>query len=74
MSLIEKLKILENLAENFQKADKELKDKDPVAYDKKWREYFKHETEFLNKTSEERKKLYESIQMSDEKARRRFTM
>ena len=41
---------------------------------KKWREYFKHETEFLNKTSEERKKLYESIQMSDEKARRRFTI
>lgn len=35
MSLIEKLKILENLAENCQKADK-----DPVAYDKKMERVF----------------------------------
>ena len=40
MSLIEKFKILENLAENCQKADKELKDKDPVAYDKKMERVF----------------------------------
>ena len=55
-SLLDKLKVLETLAEKFQKADKELKEKDPVAYDKKWREYFKHEAEVLNATSEKRKK------------------
>ena len=73
-TLLDKLKVLENLAEKFQKADKELKEKDSVAYDKKWRDYFKHEAEALQKKSEERKKLYESIQMSDEKSRRRFTI
>ena len=36
-----------------------MKEKDSVAYDKKWRDYFKHEAEALQKKSEERKKLYE---------------
>lgn len=75
----EKLKVFEKYAEEFQKADEEfqkadeeLKLKDSVAYAKKLKKYF--EAEVLLKKSEERKKLYKSIHMSDEKARRIFTI
>ncbi len=68
------LQLLENLAEKMKQQDEEEKSKDPVAYAKKWNSFFKELDEKLRKESEKRKQLYNSIQMSDEKARRRFTI
>ena len=48
--------------------------KDPVAYAKKMEEYFKEEAISMEKCSREHKELHNSIQMSDEMHRRRFTI
>lgn len=68
------LQLLENLAEKMKIQDEQERAEDPVAYAKKWNSFFKSLDEKLRKESEKRKELYDSIQMSDEKARRRFTI
>ena len=68
------LQLLENCAERMKIQDEQERAKDPVAYAKKWKKYFEEEAILMEKRSREHKELHDSIQMSDEKARRRFTI
>lgn len=68
------LQILENCAEKMKQKDKEEREKDPVAYAKKWKKYFEDEAILMQERSKEHKELHDSIQMSDEMYRRRFTI
>ena len=68
------LQLLENCAEKMKIQDEQERAKDPVAYSKKWRKYFEEEAILMEKRSRENKELQDSIQMSDEMYRRRFTI
>lgn len=68
------LQLLENLAEKMKIQDEQEREKDPVAYAKKWKKYFEDEAILMKEKTKERKELYDSIQMTDEMYRRRFTI
>ena len=68
------LQLLENCAEKMKIQDEQERAKDPVAYSKKWRKYFEEEAILMQERSKEHKELHDSIQMSDEMYRRRFTI
>lgn len=68
------LELLQNCAEKMQQKDKEEREKDPIAYNQKWKKYFQDEAIMMEQRSKERKELYDSIQMSDEMYKRRFTI
>ena len=54
--------------------DEQERAEDPVAYAKKWKKYFKEEAILMEKRSREHKELHDSIQMTDEMYRSRFTI
>lgn len=68
------LQLLENCAEKMKIQDERERAEDPVAYAKKWKKYFKDEAISMEKRSREHNKLRDSIQMSDEMYRSRFTI
>ena len=68
------LQLLENCAEKMKIQDEQERAKDPVAYSKKWRKYFEEEAILMQERSKEHKELHDSIQMSDEMYRIRFTI
>lgn len=68
------LQLLENLAEKMKIQDEQERAEDPVAYAKKWKKHFEDEAILMKERSKEHKELHDSIQMSDEMYRRRFTI
>ena len=65
---------LENCAERMKQKDQEEREKDPVAYAKKWKKYLEDEAILMRERSKEHKELHDSIPMTDEKYRQRFTI
>ena len=68
------LQLLEDGAERMKQKDKEEREKDPVAYTKRWKKYFEDEAILMEKRAREHKELHDSIQMTDEMYRRIFTI
>ena len=68
------LQLLEDCAEKMKIQNERERAEDPVEYAKKWKKYFKEEAISTEKRSREHKELHDSIQMTDEMYRRRFTI
>ena len=68
------LQLLEDCAERMKIQDERERAEDPVAYAKKWKKYFEEEAISMRQRSKEHKELHDSIQMTDDMYRRRFTI
>jgi ribosomal protein L9 len=54
--------------------DQEEKEKDPLAYAKKWKEFMNEQAILIQERTKEHKELHDSIQITDEMYRKRFTI